>query len=88
MKRVIRTLDGGRRLLLIAAAIGGAAVAPALAQPAWKPESAVEIIVPSGPGGGTDHTARVVQQILQQKQARGRAGHVVNKTGGGGTLSL
>jgi putative tricarboxylic transport membrane protein len=59
----------------------------ALAQE-WKPSSPVEIIVPSGAGGGTDRTARVVQQILQKNQLVSVPVTVVNKTGGGGTLAL
>jgi tripartite-type tricarboxylate transporter receptor subunit TctC len=32
----------------------------------WKPEKTVEIVAPSGPGGTTDRTARVVARILTQ----------------------
>jgi len=72
----------------ITAALCVTVVAPALAQSGWKPDSAVEIIVPSGPGGGTDHTARVVQQIMQQKQLVSAPVNVVNKTGGGGAIAV
>jgi putative tricarboxylic transport membrane protein len=80
----------GARLYRVAilAALGSAMIAPALAQPAWKPDSTVEIIVPSGPGGGTDHTGRVVQQILQQRKLVAVPVNVVNKTGGGGALAV
>ncbi len=54
----------------------------------WKPEGPVEIIVPSAPGGGTDHTARVIQQILQQRQLVSVPVNVVNKSGGGGALAV
>jgi putative tricarboxylic transport membrane protein len=64
-----------------------AAPAQSLAQ-GWKPEGPVEIIVPSGPGGGTDRTARVLQQVMQQKQLLPVPVNVVNKTGGGGTVAL
>ncbi len=74
--------------LAIAVALCAVVPAPAFAQSGWKPESTVELIVPSGPGGGTDHTARVVQQVLQQKQLVSVPVAVVNKTGGGGTLAL
>jgi putative tricarboxylic transport membrane protein len=72
----------------MAAALCMTVVAPALAQSGWKPDSAVEIIVPSGPGGGTDHTARVVQQIMQQRQLVSAPVNVVNKTGGGGAIAV
>lgn len=65
-----------------------AAAAPAAAQAPWKPESAVEIIVPSGPGGGTDHTARVIQKIWQERQFLDVPVTVVNKSGGGGSVAL
>lgn len=77
----------GFRWMVMAVAVCVTAVAPALAQ-GWKPESAVELIVPSGAGGGTDHTARVVQQVLQQKQLVSVPVTVVNKTGGGGAVAL
>jgi putative tricarboxylic transport membrane protein len=62
--------------------------APASAQRAWKPDGPVEISVPSGPGGGTDHTARVMQKILQDRQLLEVPVNVVNKSGGGGLLAL
>jgi putative tricarboxylic transport membrane protein len=60
--------------------------APAAAQ--WKPTKAVEIIAPSGPGGTTDRTARVVARILQQHKLVDVAVNVVNKPGGSGTIGL
>jgi putative tricarboxylic transport membrane protein len=81
-------MHGTRAWTMVFAAALGAAVAPALAQPAWKPENPVEIIVPSGPGGGTDHTGRVVQQIMQQQKLVAVPVNVVNKTGGGGAVAV
>lgn len=60
--------------------------APAAAQ--WKPTKAVEIIAPSGPGGTTDRTARVVARILQQHKLVDVPVNVVNKPGGSGTIGL
>jgi len=62
------------------------ACAPATAQ--WKPTKAVEIVAPSGPGGTTDRTARVVARILQQHKLVDVAVNVVNKPGGSGTIGL
>jgi putative tricarboxylic transport membrane protein len=81
-------MHGTRVWTMVFAVALGAAVAPALAQPAWKPENPVEIIVPSGPGGGTDHTGRVVQQIMQQQKLVAVPVNVVNKTGGGGAVAV
>jgi len=58
------------------------------AQSAWKPQSPLEISVPSGPGGGTDHTARVLQRILQERQIVDVPVSVANKSGGGGLVAL
>lgn len=85
--------DAGRRAdpgwrATIAIALCLATVTPALAQPAWKPEGAVEIIVPSGPGGGTDHTGRVIQKIWQEQRFLEVPSSVINKSGGGGSVAL
>jgi putative tricarboxylic transport membrane protein len=61
-------------------------VYPAAAQ--WKPERAVEIVAPSGPGGTTDRTARVVARILTTHKLVDVPVNVVNKPGGSGTLGL
>ena len=53
----------------------------------WKPERNVEIIVPSGPGGGTDRTGRTVQALLESGQLLEKSS-VVNKPGAGGGLGL
>lgn len=63
-----------------------AAAAPAMAQE-WKPERNVEIIVPSGPGGGTDKTGRTVQSLLQNLKLVDKS-TVVNRPGAGGRLGL
>ena len=62
--------------------------AAALAQPAWKPEKAVELIAPSAPGGGTDRTARLIQKIWQDRRALEVPVSVVNKSGGQGAVAL
>ena len=54
----------------------------------WKPQGPIEISVPSGPGGGTDHSARVMQKILQQRHLLEVPVNIVNKPGGGGLAAL
>ena len=57
---------------------------PAAAQ--WKPDKSIEIVAPSGPGGTTDRTARVIQRILQKYKMVDVPVNVVNKPGGSGTI--
>jgi putative tricarboxylic transport membrane protein len=65
---------------------GMVAALPTLAQ--WKPDRTVEIVAPSGPGGTTDRTARVVAKILTQHKLVDVPVNVVNKPGGSGTIGL
>lgn len=54
----------------------------------WKPDRPIEIVAPSGPGGTTDRTARVVAKILTQHKLVDVPVNVVNKPGGSGTIGL
>lgn len=54
----------------------------------WKPERGIEIVAPSGPGGSTDRTARVVARILMDRKIVEVPVNVVNKPGGSGTIGL
>ena len=76
-----------RSMPLIMLALGvfvGASVSQA--QP-WKPARSIEIIVGSAAGGGADLTGRHMQKLFQEKLLPDVASSVVNKTGGGSTLS-
>jgi putative tricarboxylic transport membrane protein len=54
------------------------------AQAQWKPDKrVVEIIVPSGTGGGNDRTGRLIQSIMQNQKLVDVATTVVNKPGAG-----
>ena len=64
------------------------ACAPAAAQPAWKPERNVELIVGTSPGGGQDRTARTIQRILQERKLVEAPLAVTNRAGGGGAVAL
>lgn len=64
-------------------------VATAHSQPVqWRPEKNVEIVAGVSPGGAQDRTARQVQRIIQEKRLINTSSSVVNKPGGGGTISL
>jgi tripartite-type tricarboxylate transporter receptor subunit TctC len=56
--------------------------APAAAQD-W-PQKTIRIVVPFGPGGGSDIVARIIAQSLQEKL--GQAVVIENRPGAGGTL--
>ena len=62
-------------------------VTPGTAQ-SWKPDKAVELIAPSGAGGGTDLTARLIQRIWQERRLVESPVTVVNKPGGAGAVAL
>lgn len=62
------------------------AAGPAFAQ-AWKPTRNVEIIVGSAAGGGADLTARQLQKLMREKLGLDFPSSIVNKTGGGSSLS-
>jgi putative tricarboxylic transport membrane protein len=60
----------------------------AQAQPEWKPQKNVEIVVGSAPGGSNDKTARAVERIIHDKRLLAATLTVVNKPGGGNTIML
>jgi putative tricarboxylic transport membrane protein len=64
------------------------AAAAAHAQPAWKPEKSVEIIVGTSPGGPQDHMGRMLQKVLQESRLVDVPVSVENKPGGGGAVAL
>ena len=74
-------------LFAIAAAAALLADAPARAQPAWRPDRNVELVVGSTPGSGQDKTARVIQRILKDAKLVDVTSSVVNKVGGGGVIA-
>jgi len=78
---------GSLTAALLAGALAAAASAPAPAQPAWRPDRAVEVIVPTAPGGGNDAFARLMQKILQEQKLLAAPVLVVNKSGGNQTLA-
>src|SRR5471030_602906 len=62
-------------------------VAPVSAQ-GWTPGKAIEIVVPTTPGGSVDLSARMLQKIFQDSGLLTVSVTVTNKPGGGGALSL
>jgi len=86
MKMRARSAEWMRAALLLWAVDWTVAAA---AQPvAWKPDKPVELIAPSGAGGGTDKTARLIQRIWQERRMIESPVTVVNKPGGSGAVAL
>ncbi|MBO1913681.1 hypothetical protein J4G37_53815, partial [Microvirga sp. 3-52] len=52
----------------------------------WKPSKNIEIVAPSGAGGGWDTTARMAAKVLEEEGLIDQGIGVVNKTGGGGAV--
>ncbi len=73
---------------LVAVVLVAVVVPAASAQPAWRPERAVEIITSSDAGGSNDRVARVMQKIIQDEKLVSSPIVVVNKPGGNQTLAV
>jgi putative tricarboxylic transport membrane protein len=58
------------------------------AQSGWRPEKQVEIIVPTGAGGGNDTVARLMAKMLREQKLVTTPSLPVNKPGGNQSLSL
>lgn len=61
---------------------------PVAAQEVWKPQQAVEIVVPASAGGALDQPARVLQQIWTEARMVDVPVTVVNRAGGGQAVGL
>lgn len=64
------------------------AATAAHAQPAWRPERPVEVVVPAAAGGSIDATARLIQRVLQSARLVETPVLAVNKAGGGGRVAV
>lgn len=54
---------------------------------AYQPARTVEVVVHTGPGGGSDLLARAVAQMIEKEKLLPVRMQVVNKTGGGGAVA-
>jgi len=73
---------------LTSAVLSALCATHAAAQPGWKPEKQVEIILPTAPGGGNDAVARLLAKVLQEQKLVTTPILVVNKPGGNQALSV
>src|SRR5262245_46185474 len=71
---------------LFALAVGAALAVPAFAQ-SFTPTRPVEIVVHTGPGGGSDVLARAMVLMMEKEKLLPVRAQVVNKPGGGGATA-
>ena len=70
----------------VLAALMAASSAAALAQ-GFKPARPIEVVVHTGPGGGSDLLARAVALMIEKEKLLPVRMQVANKTGGGGNVA-
>lgn len=70
------------------AILSGVILLVSAAGAAWQPDKPVEIIAPSGPGGGWDRTARAAQKVLTEEKLVSQPIVVNNVAGGSGAVAL
>ena len=57
-------------------------------QPTWRPERAVELVVPTAPGGANDQIARTLQKNLRDEKLVTTPLEVMNRPGGNQTIAV
>lgn len=72
------------KLLPLFLLIGSSTIAPALAQS--YPTKPIELVSPTGPGGGSDLVARTVADIVAREKLLAQPIVVQNRAGGGGAV--
>jgi putative tricarboxylic transport membrane protein len=73
----------------IGIAICAAHFAPhAGAQAPWRPAKAVELIVPTAPGGANDQVARAIQIVMREQKLVQMPVEVINKPGGNQSIAV
>lgn len=68
-------------LVLVATLVSG------FAQAEWKPTKPIELVVHTGPGGGSDVLARTIAVMLEKEKLLPVRVQVVNKTGGNAAVA-
>jgi len=75
-------------VLILAAGFAGIFVSSGLlAADGWKPTRPIEVVVHTGPGGGSDTLARAVASMIEKEKLLPVRMQVVNKTGGNGSVA-
>ena len=58
------------------------------AEPAWKPDKNVEIVIAAAAAGANDRIGRAIQRVLQETKLVPTTVSVVNKPGGGQNIAV
>jgi putative tricarboxylic transport membrane protein len=56
--------------------------------PAFQPRRVVDVVVHTGPGGGSDLFARAIGEMLRKENLLGQQIQVINKPGGSGAVAM
>lgn len=83
-----RTMGASSRHALWMSCLAILVASQALGQSAWRPDKAVEIIVPAAAGGPNDRAARLTQKILQAEKLLPVPTVILNKPGGNQTVAV
>ncbi len=84
---MIATRAFGRLACVVLATSFPLAVRAATA-PEWRPDKRIEMVVPSGPGGGNDRLLRIVQKTMQERKLSDVPMTIVNKPGAGQVVGV
>ena len=73
---------------IVAAALALPVPAAPLPAAGWNPDQAVEIVIGTSAGSGSDTTGRWIQRWIREKKLVDVPANVINKPGGGGTIAF
>ena len=71
----------------LVAGIGAALISIGVAHAEWKPTKTVDVIVHTGPGGGSDLLARAIATMMEKEKLLPVRMQVINKPGGNGAVA-
>ena len=72
----------------IVAAAGCVQSSGAWAQQGWRPVKAVELIIPTAPGGANDQVARAIQKVVREEKLVATPVEAINKPGGNQSIAV
>ena len=75
-------------LAIVAVAACCSPMADALAQQAWRPTKAVELIIPTAPGGANDQVARAMQKVMREEKLVPTPVEAINQPGGNQSIAV